>query len=75
VAPVLDLVLKRVAPIPVPELATFLGVTASLILATAATTVMAVTAGAHIVRVHRVGLNRDAARLAQAVFGPRPDAR
>jgi dihydropteroate synthase len=43
--------------------------------ATAATTVMAVTAGAHIVRVHRVGLNRDAARLAQAVFGPRPDAR
>lgn len=42
--------------------------------ATAATTVMAVTAGAHIVRVHRVGLNRDAARLAQAVFGNRPDA-
>ncbi len=44
-------------------------------LATAATTVMAVTAGAHIVRVHRVGLNRDAARLAQAVFGPGQDAR
>jgi dihydropteroate synthase len=43
--------------------------------ATAATTVMAVTAGAHIVRVHRVGLNRDAARLAQAVFGPGSDAR
>ncbi len=43
--------------------------------ATAATTVMAVSAGAHIVRVHRVGLNRDAARLAQAVFGPRPYAR
>jgi len=43
--------------------------------ATAATTVMAVTAGAHIVRVHRVGVNRDAARLAQAVFGPRPDTR
>ncbi|MDD2912806.1 MAG: DUF401 family protein, partial [Candidatus Bipolaricaulis anaerobius] len=37
VAPVLDLVLKRVAPIPVPELATFLGVTASLILATVGT--------------------------------------
>jgi dihydropteroate synthase len=37
--------------------------------ATAATTVMAVTAGAHIVRVHRVGVNLDAARLAQAVFG------
>jgi dihydropteroate synthase len=43
--------------------------------ATAATTVMAVAAGAHIVRVHRVGLNRDAAYLARAVFGPRADAR
>jgi dihydropteroate synthase len=42
--------------------------------ATAATTVMAVAAGAHIVRVHRVGLNRDAARLARAVFGSGPDA-
>jgi dihydropteroate synthase len=39
--------------------------------ATAAATVMATAAGAHIVRVHRVGLNRDAARLARAVFGPR----
>lgn len=37
--------------------------------ATAATTVMAVMAGAHIVRVHRVGVNLDAARLAEAVFG------
>ena len=36
--------------------------------ATAATTVMAVAAGAHIVRVHRVGLNRDAARVARAVW-------
>lgn len=33
VAPALDLVLKRVAPIPVPELATVAGVTASLALA------------------------------------------
>jgi dihydropteroate synthase len=39
--------------------------------ATAAATVIATAAGAHIVRVHRVGLNRDAARLAQAVLGPR----
>ena len=39
--------------------------------ATAATTVMAVAAGAHIVRVHRVALNRDAARVAQAVLGAR----
>ncbi len=38
--------------------------------ATAATTVMAGIAGAHVVRVHQVGLNRDAARLTQAVFGP-----
>ncbi|OFW55795.1 MAG: dihydropteroate synthase [Actinobacteria bacterium RBG_16_64_13] len=39
--------------------------------ATAATTVIATAAGAHMVRVHRVGLNRDAARVAWAVFGPR----
>ncbi|MBN1631472.1 MAG: dihydropteroate synthase [Thermoleophilia bacterium] len=38
--------------------------------ATAAVTVMATAAGAHIVRVHRVGVNRDAARLTKAVFGP-----
>jgi dihydropteroate synthase len=37
--------------------------------ATAATTVMAVMAGAHIVRVHNVGVNLDAARLTRAVFG------
>jgi len=37
--------------------------------ATAATTVIAAMAGAHIVRVHRVGLNRDAARVARAVLG------
>ena len=41
--------------------------------ATAATTVMATVAGAHIVRVHRVGLNRDAARVAQAVFRPQAE--
>lgn len=40
--------------------------------ATAATTVLAAAAGAHIVRVHRVGLNRDAARVARAVFAARP---
>jgi dihydropteroate synthase len=40
--------------------------------ATAATTVIAAAAGAHIVRVHRVGLNHDAARVARAVYGPRP---
>jgi len=39
--------------------------------ATAATTVMAAAAGAHIVRVHGVGLNRDAIRVARAVYGPR----
>jgi dihydropteroate synthase len=39
--------------------------------ATAAVTVIAAAAGAHIVRVHRVGVNRDAARLTSAVFGPR----
>jgi dihydropteroate synthase len=38
--------------------------------ATAATTVIAAIAGAHIARVHQIGLNRDAARVAQAVFGP-----
>jgi dihydropteroate synthase len=38
---------------------------------TAATTVIAAAAGAHIVRVHRVDLNRDAARVARAVYGPR----
>jgi dihydropteroate synthase len=37
--------------------------------ATAATTVMGVMAGAHIVRVHEVRVNLDAARLAHAVFG------
>jgi dihydropteroate synthase len=37
--------------------------------ATAATTVMAAMAGAHILRVHKVGVNLDAARLAKAVFG------
>ena len=39
--------------------------------ATAATTVMAALAGAHIVRVHRVSVNLDAARLAHAVFDQR----
>ncbi len=43
--------------------------------ATAATTVMAVAAGAHIVRVHRVGLNREAALLARAVFGSGDETR
>jgi dihydropteroate synthase len=37
--------------------------------ATAATTVMAVCAGAHVVRVHRVGVNRDAALVARAITG------
>ena len=37
--------------------------------ATAATTVMAVASGAHVVRVHRVAVNRDAARIARAVLG------
>ena len=37
---------------------------------TAATTVIAAAAGAHIVRAHRVGLNRDAAKVTRAVFGP-----
>jgi dihydropteroate synthase len=37
--------------------------------ATAATTVLAVLAGAHVVRVHRVDLNRDAVRVARAVRG------
>jgi dihydropteroate synthase len=35
--------------------------------ATAATTVLAVCSGAHVVRVHRVDVNRDAARVARAV--------
>jgi dihydropteroate synthase len=39
--------------------------------ATAATTVMAVLAGAHIVRVHQVGLNREAVGIARAVLGTR----
>jgi dihydropteroate synthase len=39
--------------------------------ATAATTVIVAAAGAHIVRVHRVAPNCDAARVAQAVLGPR----
>ncbi len=38
---------------------------------TAATTVIVAAAGAHIVRAHRVGLNRDALSVARAVFGPR----
>jgi dihydropteroate synthase len=37
--------------------------------ATAATTVMAVCAGAHVIRVHNVAANRDAVRVARAVFG------
>jgi dihydropteroate synthase len=37
--------------------------------ATAATTVMAVCAGAHIIRVHNVAVNRDAARIARAIRG------
>jgi dihydropteroate synthase len=37
--------------------------------ATAATTVMAVCSGAHIVRVHQVAVNREAARVAKAVLG------
>jgi dihydropteroate synthase len=37
--------------------------------ATAATTVLAACAGAHIVRVHSVAVNRDAARVARAVLG------
>ena len=41
--------------------------------ATAATTVVATMAGVQIVRVHRVGPNRDAARLARAVFRPRAE--
>ncbi len=38
---------------------------------TTATTVLAVAAGVHIVRAHRVGLNRDAIRVARAVLSPR----
>ena len=37
--------------------------------ATAATTVIAACAGAHIVRVHSVAVNRDAVRVARAVLG------
>ena len=36
--------------------------------ATAATTVVAVCAGAHIIRVHSVAVNRDAARVARAIL-------
>ncbi|MBC7292649.1 MAG: dihydropteroate synthase [Thermoleophilia bacterium] len=36
--------------------------------ATAFTTVLAACQGAHVVRVHQVSLNRDAARVARAVF-------
>jgi dihydropteroate synthase len=36
--------------------------------ATAATTVLAAREGAHILRVHRVGVNAEAARVARAVF-------
>jgi dihydropteroate synthase len=39
--------------------------------ATAVTTAMAAASGAHIVRVHNIGPNRDAARLARAVAGRR----
>jgi dihydropteroate synthase len=39
--------------------------------ATAATTVLAAREGAHILRVHRVAVNAEAARVARAVF-PRP---
>lgn len=39
--------------------------------ATAVTTVAATFAGAHIVRVHQVGLNRDAVRVARAISGDR----
>ena len=38
--------------------------------ATAAVTVMATMAGVHVLRVHEVAVNRDAARLAKAVRGP-----
>ena len=41
--------------------------------ATAATTVLAVNSGAHVVRVHRVDVNRDAARIARAVRGAAKD--
>ena len=37
--------------------------------ATAATTVLAVAEGAHILRVHQVGLNLEAARVARAILG------
>jgi dihydropteroate synthase len=37
--------------------------------ATAVTTALAVNSGAHVVRVHRVDVNRDAARIARAVRG------
>ncbi len=37
--------------------------------ATAATTVMGAMAGAHILRVHKVGVNLEAARMTKAVFG------
>ncbi len=37
--------------------------------ATAATTVLAVCSGAHVIRVHGVAVNRDAARVAKAVLG------
>ena len=37
--------------------------------ATAVTTALAVNSGAHVVRVHRVAVNRDAARIARAVRG------
>jgi dihydropteroate synthase len=37
--------------------------------ATAATPVMAVCSGAHVIRVHRVGVNRDAAQVARAILG------
>ena len=37
--------------------------------ATAATTVVAACSGAHIIRVHSVAVNRDAARVARAILG------
>jgi dihydropteroate synthase len=42
--------------------------------ATAATTVLAVSSGVHVLRVHRVGVNRDAVRIALAVRGAAPQA-
>lgn len=40
--------------------------------ATAATTALAVWQGAHVIRVHEVGLNREAVHVAQALLGGSP---